>query len=117
MVVAIPRYGEELAPCFEYSATIALFTIRKRRVVDQRVTSDGTNPIVQWVDQQEKTHRQEISFAKNWRLAEKIDLVYDPEEPKRVESLKSDVWLFAIGFTTLGTILVFCGFAWLFFGS
>lgn len=35
MKLAIPRFGEEVAPCFEYSATIAIFTIRRRRVVDQ----------------------------------------------------------------------------------
>lgn len=31
----MPRFGEEIAPCFEYSATVAIFTIRRRRVVDQ----------------------------------------------------------------------------------
>ncbi len=35
MKVAMPRFGEEIAPCFEYSATVAIFTIRRRRVVDQ----------------------------------------------------------------------------------
>lgn len=35
MKVAIPRFGEDVAPCFEYSATIAIFTISRRRVVDQ----------------------------------------------------------------------------------
>ena len=35
MKVAIPRFGEEVAPCFEYSATIAIFTIEKRKVVKQ----------------------------------------------------------------------------------
>jgi predicted Fe-Mo cluster-binding NifX family protein len=35
MKVAIPRFGEEVAPCFEYSATIAIFTIRRGRLVDQ----------------------------------------------------------------------------------
>jgi predicted Fe-Mo cluster-binding NifX family protein len=33
--VAIPRFGEAVAPCFEYSATIAIFTLRRRQVVDQ----------------------------------------------------------------------------------
>jgi predicted Fe-Mo cluster-binding NifX family protein len=33
--VAIPRFGEDVAPCFEYSATIAIFTIRRRKIVDQ----------------------------------------------------------------------------------
>jgi predicted Fe-Mo cluster-binding NifX family protein len=33
--LAIPRFGEEVAPCFEYSATIAIFTVKRRRVVDQ----------------------------------------------------------------------------------
>ncbi len=35
MKVAIPRYGEQVAPCFEYSATIAIFTIKSRKVMDQ----------------------------------------------------------------------------------
>jgi len=33
--VAIPRFGEVVAPCFEYSATIAVFTLRGRKVIDQ----------------------------------------------------------------------------------
>jgi predicted Fe-Mo cluster-binding NifX family protein len=33
--VAIPRTGERVAPCFEYSATIAIFTLEGDRVVDQ----------------------------------------------------------------------------------
>jgi hypothetical protein len=33
--VAIPRFGEEVAPCFEYSATIAIFRIENGRVVEQ----------------------------------------------------------------------------------
>jgi len=33
--IAIPRMGEAVAPCFEYSATIALFTVEEGRVVDQ----------------------------------------------------------------------------------
>jgi len=33
--VAIPRFGEAVAPCFEYSATIAIFTLNRRRVVEQ----------------------------------------------------------------------------------
>ena len=36
MKVAIPRFREEVAPCFEYSANIAIFTIRGRKVVAQR---------------------------------------------------------------------------------
>ena len=35
MKVAIPRFGELIAPCFGYSATITVFTIKRRRVVDQ----------------------------------------------------------------------------------
>lgn len=35
MKVAIPRLGEFVAPCFEYSATIALFVTRGRQIVDQ----------------------------------------------------------------------------------
>lgn len=33
--VAIPRFGERVAPCFEYSATIAIFTIVGGSIVDQ----------------------------------------------------------------------------------
>jgi predicted Fe-Mo cluster-binding NifX family protein len=33
--LAIPRFGEQVAPCFEYSATIAIFTVERRRIVDQ----------------------------------------------------------------------------------
>jgi predicted Fe-Mo cluster-binding NifX family protein len=33
--VAIPRFGEFVAPCFEYSATIAIFITRGRQIVDQ----------------------------------------------------------------------------------
>jgi predicted Fe-Mo cluster-binding NifX family protein len=35
MTVAIPRMGEMVAPCFEYCATMAIFTIVANRVVDQ----------------------------------------------------------------------------------
>lgn len=35
MKVAIPRFGEDVAPCFEYSATISIFTIGGAKVVDQ----------------------------------------------------------------------------------
>ena len=35
MKVAIPRLGEFVAPCFEYSATIAIFSVRGRKVIDQ----------------------------------------------------------------------------------
>ena len=33
--VAIPRMGEFVAPCFEYSATMAIFTIEEGRIVEQ----------------------------------------------------------------------------------
>ncbi len=33
--VAIPRMGESVAPCFEYCATMAIFTIEDGQVVDQ----------------------------------------------------------------------------------
>ena len=33
--VAIPRFGETVAPCFEYSATIAIFTLKKKKIVEQ----------------------------------------------------------------------------------
>ena len=35
MRVAIPRMGEVVAPCFEYCATMAIFSIEGDRVVDQ----------------------------------------------------------------------------------
>ncbi len=35
MKVAMPRFGESVAPCFGYSAAITIFTIKRRRVVDQ----------------------------------------------------------------------------------
>jgi predicted Fe-Mo cluster-binding NifX family protein len=34
--IAIPRFGEAVAPCFEYSATIAIFTVEDGKVVSQR---------------------------------------------------------------------------------
>ncbi len=36
MKVAIPRFHERVAPCFEYSATITIFTIEGGEVLDQR---------------------------------------------------------------------------------
>jgi predicted Fe-Mo cluster-binding NifX family protein len=36
MRVAIPRFGEEVAPCFEYSATIAIFIVSRGKVLEQR---------------------------------------------------------------------------------
>ncbi len=33
--IAMPRFGENIAPCFGHSATMAIFTVRRRRVVDQ----------------------------------------------------------------------------------
>jgi predicted Fe-Mo cluster-binding NifX family protein len=33
--IAIPRHGEFVAPCFEWSATITIFTVRGKHVVDQ----------------------------------------------------------------------------------
>ena len=36
MKVAIPRFQERVAPCFEYSATIAIFTIESGRVAEQQ---------------------------------------------------------------------------------
>lgn len=35
MKVAIPRFEELVAPCFEYSATISIFTTADKRVVEQ----------------------------------------------------------------------------------
>jgi hypothetical protein len=33
--VAVPRLGEQVAPCFGYAATIAIFTIARGRVIDE----------------------------------------------------------------------------------
>ncbi|MEJ2110867.1 MAG: hypothetical protein P8Z37_13350, partial [Acidobacteriota bacterium] len=33
MKVAIPHHGEDVTPCFEYTAGITIYTIRKNRVV------------------------------------------------------------------------------------
>jgi predicted Fe-Mo cluster-binding NifX family protein len=33
--IAIPRMGETVAPCFEYCATMAVFTVEGNRVLDQ----------------------------------------------------------------------------------
>lgn len=35
MKVAIPHQGEEVTPCFEYSAGITIYSIRKNRVIAQ----------------------------------------------------------------------------------
>lgn len=35
MKIAVPRFGERVAPCFEYSATIAIFIIHRKKIVDQ----------------------------------------------------------------------------------
>ena len=35
MKIAVPRFGERVAPCFEYSATIAIFVIHRKKIVDQ----------------------------------------------------------------------------------
>lgn len=35
MRIAIPRMGETVAPCFEYSATMAIFTIEEGSITDQ----------------------------------------------------------------------------------
>lgn len=36
MKVAIPRVGDDIAPRFEHSATITIYTIRDRKVIDSR---------------------------------------------------------------------------------
>ncbi|MBI5489062.1 MAG: NifB/NifX family molybdenum-iron cluster-binding protein [Deltaproteobacteria bacterium] len=36
MKVAVPRFAEQVAPCFEYSATITIFSIRRHEVVEQQ---------------------------------------------------------------------------------
>ena len=35
MKVAVPRMGEHVAPCFEYCATMSVFTVEGREIVDQ----------------------------------------------------------------------------------
>ena len=35
MKVAVPRMGETVAPCFEYCATMAIFTVGEKAVMDQ----------------------------------------------------------------------------------
>ena len=46
MKVAIPRMGESVAPCLEYSATIAIFTIEESAIVDQLdFPFRSTNPL------------------------------------------------------------------------
>ena len=35
MKIAIPRFGERVAPCFEHSATMAIFTVDGGKIVDQ----------------------------------------------------------------------------------
>lgn len=35
MKVAMPRFGESVAPCFGYSATMTIFSIKRGKVVDQ----------------------------------------------------------------------------------
>ncbi len=35
MKIAIPRFGESVAPCFEYSATMAIFTVEDGQVIAQ----------------------------------------------------------------------------------
>jgi len=34
--IAIPRFGESVAPCFEYSATMAIFTVEDAKVISQK---------------------------------------------------------------------------------
>ena len=31
----MPRFGEQVAPCFGYAATITIFTIARGRVIDE----------------------------------------------------------------------------------
>jgi len=33
--VAIPRLGESIAPCFEYSANFSIYTVREGHVIDR----------------------------------------------------------------------------------
>jgi len=35
MKIAIPRFGESVAPCFEYGSTMAFFTVEEGRIIDQ----------------------------------------------------------------------------------
>ena len=34
-MIAIPRFGESVAPCFEYGSTMAFFKVEEGKVVDQ----------------------------------------------------------------------------------
>lgn len=43
--VAMPRFQEEIAPCFEYSATIAIFDIKDGNIVDQTDFSLQSNRV------------------------------------------------------------------------
>ena len=36
MKIAVPRFGEDVAPCFDYSVTIAVFTIQNNQIVDEK---------------------------------------------------------------------------------
>jgi len=36
MKIAIPRYEEDVAPCFDYSVTIVVFTIVNKKVVEEK---------------------------------------------------------------------------------
>ena len=35
MKVALPRFGEDVAPCFEHTATISIFTVEGGRAAEQ----------------------------------------------------------------------------------
>ena len=35
MKIAIPRFGESVAPCFEHSCTMAIFTVEDGQIIDQ----------------------------------------------------------------------------------
>ncbi len=36
MKIAVPRFGDEVAPCFDYSVNIVVFTIQKDEIVEEK---------------------------------------------------------------------------------
>ena len=36
MRIAIPQYKDEVAPCFDYTVTIVIYTVQKKKIVEQK---------------------------------------------------------------------------------
>lgn len=36
MKIAVPRFGEEVAPCFDYSSNIVVFTIQNKQIINEQ---------------------------------------------------------------------------------